>query len=110
MGTKLMLTNVRCSFLVLGEPEQYQGKGPFRWSASALVPYDSPLKKQVDAALEACALEKWEKKAKTVLEAVLPDPKGCCWMDGNTPLSHWMIFPIASRWKSRFASSRFTTL
>ena len=83
MGTKLMLTNVRCSFLVLGEPEQYQGKGPFRWSASALVPYDSPLKKQVDAALEACAIEKWEKKAKTVLEAVLPDPKGCCWMDGK---------------------------
>ena len=62
MGQKIMLTNVRCAFLVLGEPEQYQGKGPFRWSATALVPAGSDLKKAVDAALEATAKEKWDKK------------------------------------------------
>lgn len=82
MGQKIMLTNVRCAFLVLGEPEQYQGKGAFRWSATALVPYGSDLKKQVDAALEATAKEKWDKKAAGYLAAILPDPKGCCWQDG----------------------------
>ena len=43
MGLKLMLPEVRGSFLVLGEPEQYQGAGPFRWSSTALIPYDSAL-------------------------------------------------------------------
>jgi len=83
MGMKLMLSNVRCSFLVLGEPEQYQGKGPHRWSATALVPYESPLKKQIDTALAEVAKEKWEKKHQTILEAVLADPKGSCWLDGK---------------------------
>ena len=83
MGLKLMLTDVRCSFLTLGEPEQYQGKGPFRWSATALVPYESPLRKKVEDALKAVAKEKWEKKWESIYESLIVDPKGCCWVDGK---------------------------
>lgn len=83
MGQKIMLSNVRCAFLTLGEPEQYQGKGAFRWSATALVPYGSDLKKTIDAALKTVAEERWEKKAAVYLEAILPDPKGCAWQDGK---------------------------
>lgn len=83
MGLKLMLKDVRCSFLTLGEPEQYQGKGPFRWSATALVPYDSPQRKAVEDALKQVAREKWEKKWENIYESLIVDPKGCCWIDGK---------------------------
>ena len=83
MGLKLMLTDVRCSFLTLGEPEQYQDKGPFRWSATALVPYESPLRKKVEDALKQVAREKWEKKWENIYESLIVDPKGCCWIDGK---------------------------
>jgi hypothetical protein len=80
---KLMLRNVRLSFPTLGEPEQYQNKGPFRWSAAFLVPYNDPQKAAVDKLIRAIAIDKWGKKADNVLETVLTDPKGCCWMDGK---------------------------
>ena len=83
MATKLMLSGVRCSFLVLGEPEDYQNNKRFRWSATALVPYDSALKKQVEEALMAAAKEKWEKKWQTAYDNCLTDPKGTCWIDGK---------------------------
>jgi hypothetical protein len=83
MGTKLMLTDVRCSFLVLGDPEDYQGNKKFRWSATALVPNGSPQFKAVMAALKATAEEKWGAKAAKALEAILPDAKACCWVDGK---------------------------
>jgi hypothetical protein len=80
---KLMLSSVRCSFLTLGEPEQFQGKGKFRWSATFLVPADSPLKKMVDDAIVKVAKEKWPNKYAALLKGILTDPKGCCWMDGE---------------------------
>lgn len=83
MGQKLMLNGVRCAFLVLGEPEDYNGNGRFRWSATALVPYGSPTKKAVDDALRAVAVEKWAKKADAYLENILADAKACCWTDGK---------------------------
>lgn len=83
MGHKIMLTDVRCSFLVLGEPEQFQGQGTFRWSATALVPYGSPQRKAVEDALKLVAQEKWEKKWQNIYEAIISDPKACCWVDGK---------------------------
>ncbi len=83
MGMKMMLPNVRCSFLVLGEPEQYQGKGPFRWSATALVPYNSELHNKILDALKSTARDKWEKKWETAYEGIIVDPKGCCYIDGK---------------------------
>jgi len=80
---KMMLPNVRCSFLVLGEPEDYDGNKKFRWSATALIPYDSPLRKQVETGLLAVAVEKWEKKGAAVYENCMADPKASCWLDGK---------------------------
>ena len=83
MGLKLMLPEVRGSFLVLGEPEQYQGAGPFRWSATALIPYDSALLQKVRDALKETAKQKWEKKWEIHYEACITDPKACCLVDGK---------------------------
>lgn len=88
MGTKLMFNNVRCAFLTLGEPEYFQGQktkptDKRRWSATALIPYESPMRKTVDDAIKALAKERWEKKWESVLENILLDPKGCCWIDGK---------------------------
>ena len=83
MSLKLMLNNVRGSFLVLGEPEQYQQQGSFRWSATGLVPYDSALKKKIEDALMATAKEKWEKKWQSIYENIMSDPKATCFVDGK---------------------------
>lgn len=88
MGVKIMLTGVRCAFLTLGEPDYFQGKkqkdtDKRRWSATALVPVDSPLKKLVDDTLRAVAQEKWEKKWQGYYDAIMMDPKGTCWLDGK---------------------------
>lgn len=80
---KLMLSNVRCAFLELGEPVDYQGNKQFRWSATALVPYDSALLTTVRDTMKAVAKEKWEKKADTVYENIIGDPKACCMIDGK---------------------------
>ena len=83
MGLKLMLPEVRGSFLVLGEPEQYQGAGPFRWSSTALIPYESALLQKIRDALKETAKQKWEKKWETHYEACITDPKACCLVDGK---------------------------
>ena len=90
---------VRCSFLVLGEPEFYQGKptpAGRRWDATALFPYDSQWKKMVDAGMEACAKEKWAAKHRPILENLLGDSKLSCLMDGKRKSydgyeGHWAI-------------------
>ena len=84
MGVKLMLLDVRCAFLVLDTPEEFKaGDGKFRWSATALVPYTSPLRAQVEATMKEVAKEKWEKKWEAYYEAILADPKASCWTDGK---------------------------
>lgn len=85
MGVKIMLNGVRSAFLVLGEAERYQNKPDQkpRWSATALVPYNSSTFKQVEAAIEAAAKEKWEKKWQAYLEAIKADPKASAWTDGK---------------------------
>ena len=99
MGQKIMLNGVRCAFLVLGEPERYQNdpKQPPRWSATALMPYDSPMIKQVETAIAAVAKEKWEKKWEAYLEAIKSDPKASAWNDGKRKpdydgfAGHWAL-------------------
>lgn len=96
-----MLNNVRCSFITLGEPEYYGGQkskptDKRRWSATALIPADSPLRKQIDAMIEETAKEKWEKKWQTVMENVRADPKACCFVDGKRKdyegyAGHWAL-------------------
>ena len=84
MGTKIMLEDVRCAFLVLGTPEEYKaGDNKPRWSATGLVSYTSPLRTRIEEALKAVAKEKWEKKWEAYYEAIMADPKGTCWTDGK---------------------------
>jgi hypothetical protein len=84
-----MLPAVRCSFLTLGEPDYYGGEkakptDKRRWSATALVPANSELRKKVDEAVARCAKEKWPDKWKTILEnQIMTDPKACCWVNGE---------------------------
>ena len=85
MGKILNLRDVRLSFPVLGEPERYQNKPdqPLKWSATFLISISDPQKALIDKAIEETAVEKWAAKAKIHLSNILPDPKGCCWQDGN---------------------------
>lgn len=83
MAVKLMLSNVRCAFLELGEPTDYQGNKQFRWSATALIPYESPMLTAAREAMKAAAKEKWEKKWESIYENALADPKACCMIDGK---------------------------
>jgi hypothetical protein len=102
MGIVVMLNNVRLSFPKLDAPDYFQGKkqrenDKRRWSAAfhiapastaqfvtdkKLMGAPAPAKAFIDAVLVKCATEKWADKAKTHLSNILPDPKGCCWMDG----------------------------
>ena len=104
MSSKIFLHDVRLSFPPLGEPEDFGGKkqkdtDKRRWSATGLLGTDTlaqacdangrPTGPKVNAielvndALKKAATEKWEKKAAVHLGNILPDPKGCCFVDGN---------------------------
>ena len=83
MATKLMLSNVRCAFLVLGEPEDYQGNKQYRWSATGLIPYDSEALTKAREAMKTEAKVKWEKKWESIYENAIADPKACCMIDGK---------------------------
>jgi hypothetical protein len=101
MGIKLMLSNVRCSFITLGEPEYFGGQktkdtDKRRWSSTFLIPANSPYKKQIDEALRAVAKEQWPLKWEVHLANILPDPKGCCFVDGARKeyegyAGHWAL-------------------
>jgi hypothetical protein len=93
-----MLSGVRCAFLELGEPKEFKpGDGKPRWSATALVPYNSPTIAAVVNALKAVAKEKWEKKWEAYYEAIIADPKASCWTDGKRKpdydgfAGHWAL-------------------
>lgn len=88
MGNVIVLKDVRCSFLTLGEPEYFGGvkskpTDKRRWSATGLVPYSSPQLKIIDALIVEVAKTKWEKKYPSILENILGDPKACFKVDGK---------------------------
>ena len=104
MSSKIFLHDVRLSFPTLGEPEYFGGKkqkdtDKRRWSATGLLGTDTlaqacdangrPTGPKVNAielvndALKKAATEKREKTAAAHLGNILPDPKGCCFVDGN---------------------------
>lgn len=88
MGLKLYLPDVRLSFPTLGEPEYFGGQkqkptDQRRWSATVLIPADSPLHKKVNETITAVAKTKWPDKWAKKLELIKSDPKGCCYQDGE---------------------------
>lgn len=81
---QLVLKNVRSAFLTLDQAVEYEtGDGRPRFSATALVPYSSPIVKQVEAVMLATAEAKWGKKGKAILDAALLDKMTTCWLDGK---------------------------
>jgi hypothetical protein len=56
---KVMLKNVRLAFPVLNKPEQFQGEGKPRYSATLLIPKGDPQIAEVEKAMRAAAEDKW---------------------------------------------------
>lgn len=80
---KLKLTNVRLSFPDIFEAKPYEAGDTPRYSATFLVDAKSALRKEVDKVIAEVATQKWGAKAPAYLKAILADPKGCCWQDGE---------------------------
>ncbi len=106
MGKILFIENARLSFNDLGEPTWFGGKPqrpgqPRQWSATGIIipgetsvrlcgPDGKPTgaslkdaKAAIDEALRETAKEKWPTKYEQMLKAILPDPKGCAFTDGD---------------------------
>jgi hypothetical protein len=68
---KVMLKNVRLAFPVLNKPEQFQGEGKPRYSATLLFPKDDENHKAVKAAMREAAVAKWgEAKADAAVKGL----------------------------------------
>lgn len=84
-GNVITFRDCRGSFLTLGEPERYQNKptNEPRWSATALLPYDSPQIKQLDSLIQRVGAAKFEKKWPKVWEGINSDRKMSFKADGK---------------------------
>jgi hypothetical protein len=95
---KVLIRNARAAFVELGAADYYQGRKQrendkrrrsttFICGPETQAKLDGgewgPAKQVIDQAIQLTAKEKWNTKAASVLAGVLPDPKGCCFQDGN---------------------------
>ena len=69
-ATRVMLTKVRLAFPALNEPEQFNGEGKPRFSATLLLDKDSPNHKACQAALLAAAEAKWPGKGAAAVKSL----------------------------------------
>lgn len=70
-NSRVMVTNARLAFPVLEKPEQFQGQGKARFSATLLIEPGSPLHDQCKTAMRAAAAEKWgEAKADAAVKGL----------------------------------------
>lgn len=85
MGERqIILKNVRCAFLDLYRPTQYEGQGEPYFGMTLLIEPGSANDKLVQAAITAAAEAKWEKKAQAVLGTIRGQSQKFCYIDGNT--------------------------
>lgn len=68
-NTRFLLRDVRIAFPVLFKAEQFQGQGSFRCGASLIVPPNHPQLAEINAAIDAAAVNKWKDKAPAMLKA-----------------------------------------
>lgn len=84
MGRKLILKNVRFSYVRVFEPEQYQGVGDYHYSVVLLIPKtDTALVKQINDAVKAEAQEYFSKDPK--FKGRVPDNYKSPLKDGDAP-------------------------
>lgn len=82
MSNPIILKDVRLAFPDLFEAKQYQGQGPFRWSATFLVEPGSDNDKLIQAEISRVAKEKFDKKAGQI-EAWRQNPQKFCYCPGD---------------------------
>ena len=71
-STRVMLKNARLAFPTLDVPEQFQGQGKPRYSATLLIEKNSENHKLVLAAMRAAAVSKWgEAKADAAVKSLM---------------------------------------
>lgn len=80
---KVKLSDVRLAFPVLFEPEQYQGKGSYRYSATFLIVPGSENDKRILEAIKTVAAEKFGKKADALVASWQNNAQKLCYLDGN---------------------------
>lgn len=83
---EVMLKNVRIAFCqsAFGEPEDYQGNGVFRHSATFLVEPGSENDKAIKDAIGAEAINVFGKKAEATLSGLRGNSNKYCYQNGNT--------------------------
>lgn len=81
-NSRVMLNNTRLAFPVLEEPEQFQGTGKPRYSATLLIEPGSENDKKIRAAMRVAAAEQWgEAKADAAVASIIAANK-CGYRDG----------------------------
>lgn len=80
----IMLRNVRLSFPDLFVAKQYQGTGPFNYSATFLVQPGSPNDVAIKAEIQKAAKAKWADKAADILKTIEGQSMKFCYINGNT--------------------------
>ena len=81
---EIKLKNVRLSFPDLFVARPFKAGDPPKFKATFLVPKDSPLVKEIEAAILAVAKEKWPKDHAKVLASVRGNANRFCFQDGDT--------------------------
>lgn len=80
---KITLKNVRLAFPALFEAKTVNGEGDPAFSATFIIPADSPQIAEINKAIDAVAKEKWGAKADAVLKQIRAAGKVCL-QDGDT--------------------------
>lgn len=80
---QVMLKAVRIAFPDLFVAKQFEGAGPFAYSATFLVDPTSANHKVVQDAILSVATEAWKDKAKTIIESIKGNSQKCCYYSGD---------------------------
>ncbi len=80
---KIKLSNVRLSFPTLWEPEQYNGKGKYFYSASFLLEKGSENYKKVMAEAVVALNAKFPGKGEALFKSIQGNNNRCCIVDGD---------------------------
>lgn len=80
----IQLTNVRLAFAHLFQPVAFESDGEKKYQATLLIPKNTPLAKEVEAAILEVATAAWKDKAKTALQSMRSNPNKFCFQDGDT--------------------------
>ena len=75
VNSKVMLEDARLAFPVLDKPEQFQGEGKPRYSATLLFDPESPNYSKCKEAIKAVAKAKWGEKADAILKSLMATNK-----------------------------------